>query len=120
MENSDAVSDALLDAAASSTFEDHDNGFGEPIRFRCSTNSAPGRSRHHPVGRDPTTFASSMRSTIPVSPTRRSGTRAPSARPTFGDTVVGIERGQPLGDGQHVMLGRMDSIVATNGASGRT
>ena len=27
MENSDTVSDALLDAAASSTFEDHDNGY---------------------------------------------------------------------------------------------
>jgi hypothetical protein len=39
MENSDAVSDALHDAAASSTFEDHDNGFGEPIRFSSSTNS---------------------------------------------------------------------------------
>jgi hypothetical protein len=44
MENSDTVSDALLDAAASSTFEDHDNGFGELIRFRCSTNSFHERS----------------------------------------------------------------------------
>jgi hypothetical protein len=42
--NSDTVSDALLDAAASSTFEDHDNGFGELIRFRCSTNSFHERS----------------------------------------------------------------------------
>jgi hypothetical protein len=39
MENSDAVGDTLLYAAASSTLEDHDNGFGEPIRFRRSTNS---------------------------------------------------------------------------------
>jgi hypothetical protein len=39
MENSDAVSDALLDAGASSTFEDYDNGLGEPIGFCCSTNS---------------------------------------------------------------------------------
>ena len=39
MENSDAVGDALLDATASNTFEDNDNGFGEPIRFRRSPNS---------------------------------------------------------------------------------
>jgi hypothetical protein len=40
-----------------------------------STNAraAPGRSRHQPVGRDPTTFAASIRSTVQVSPTRRSG-----------------------------------------------
>jgi hypothetical protein len=44
MENSDAVGDALLYAAASSTFEDYDNGFGEPIRFRRSTNSFHERS----------------------------------------------------------------------------
>jgi hypothetical protein len=44
MENSDAVSDALLDAAASSTFEDYDNAFGEPIGFGCSTNSFHERS----------------------------------------------------------------------------
>jgi hypothetical protein len=43
MENSDTVSDALLDAAASSTFENHDNG-GEPVRFRGSTNSFYERS----------------------------------------------------------------------------
>ena len=42
-----------------------------------STNAraAPGRSRHQPVGRDPTTFAASMRSTAPVSPPRRAGAR---------------------------------------------
>ena len=44
MQNSDAFSDALLDAAASSTFKDHDNGFGEFIRFRCCTNSFHERS----------------------------------------------------------------------------
>ena len=44
MENSDAVGDALLYAAASSTYEDYDNGFGEPIRFRRSTNSFHERS----------------------------------------------------------------------------
>jgi GNAT superfamily N-acetyltransferase len=34
----------------------------------CSTNAraAPDRSRHQPVGREPTTFAASMRSTTPV------------------------------------------------------
>jgi hypothetical protein len=44
MENSDAVGHALPYAAASSTFEDNDNGFGEPIRLRCSTNSFDERS----------------------------------------------------------------------------
>lgn len=44
MENSHAVGDPLLYAAASSTFEDNDNGFGEPIRFRRSTNSFDERS----------------------------------------------------------------------------
>jgi hypothetical protein len=44
MENSDAVGDALLYAAASSTFEDYDNGFGEPIRLRRSANSFHERS----------------------------------------------------------------------------
>ena len=79
MENSDAVSDALLDAAASSIFEDHDNGFGEPIRFSSSTKLVPRMlgllqvDRDHPVGRDPTTFAASMGSTNPLSQTRRSG-----------------------------------------------
>jgi len=51
MENPDTVSGALLDAAAGSTFEDHDNGFGEPVRLRCSTNSfdeRPGCSRSIP------------------------------------------------------------------------
>jgi hypothetical protein len=44
MENSDAVSDALLDATAGKTFEDHDNGFGEPIRSRGGANSFHERS----------------------------------------------------------------------------
>jgi hypothetical protein len=44
MDNRDIVGDALSDAAASFTFEDHDNGFGELIRFRCSTNSFHKRS----------------------------------------------------------------------------
>ena len=39
MESSDTFGDVFLGAAASSTFEDHDNGFGEPIRFRRSTDS---------------------------------------------------------------------------------
>jgi hypothetical protein len=44
MENLDSVSGALLDAAAGSTFEDHDDGFGEPVPFRCRTNSFHERS----------------------------------------------------------------------------
>ena len=44
MKDCDAVGDARLYAAASSTFEDYDNGFGEPTLFRCSTNSFHERS----------------------------------------------------------------------------
>jgi hypothetical protein len=44
MENSDTVGDALVNAAASSTFEDHDYGFGQPTRCHCSTNSFHERS----------------------------------------------------------------------------
>ncbi len=39
--------------------------------------AAPGRSRHQPSGRDPITFAASMRSTCPVSLSGTSGTADP-------------------------------------------
>jgi hypothetical protein len=58
----------------------------KPARHR-STNpwAAFGRSRRQPFGRDPTTFAASIRSTTPVSPSRRSGTVATSQdRRDFG------------------------------------
>ena len=38
MENADAAGDALLDAAASSAFEDHDNGLGQPARIHGGPN----------------------------------------------------------------------------------
>jgi hypothetical protein len=44
MKDCDAVGDARVYAAASSTFEDYDNGFGEPTIYRCSTNSFHERS----------------------------------------------------------------------------
>lgn len=59
-----------------------------------SSRAAPGLSRHHPVGREPTTFAPSMRSTI-----RASRHARPAYRP--GDQGRGSRRGVgvPYGDG---------------------
>jgi hypothetical protein len=44
MDNPDAVGHPLLDAAASRTFEDHDNGLAEPTRFGRRANSCHERS----------------------------------------------------------------------------
>ena len=43
--------------------------------------AAPGRSRHQPVGRDPTTFAASMRSTAAVTSLRTDGATRSRQRP---------------------------------------
>ena len=65
----DAIGDAGRRTLAGLALEDDDDGLIDPagggrrpdLRSR-KTSAAPARSRHHPVGRDPMTFAASTRS----------------------------------------------------------
>jgi hypothetical protein len=66
-----------------------------------STNvrAAPARSRHQPVGRDPTTLAASMRSTAPVWPSATGGGSCVRVSPL--PTQAYVASGLVLGSGDH-------------------